>query len=263
MASFDFVECSAKAYRFVWNGRAGILNLSLMALALKVVSFMTVTALGLESNLLRQGLVLLPSQLLEGLVICRIMVLATTLEVEKDGSAMILGDSPSIRAGAIVYALIKLLLSFVIGMTFMEHADVASSQAASSGPDPQILMLAILILAGMVWVFRYLWLYVPVSLGYGIEDFSRKFKGFSSSLSMIGLWILCFTPLAFLLILCSEILGHLIPGARDDLPSIVYLQAMAVVQAFFDYAISLVSSIGMAYGIRSVFNNENKKTSIF
>lgn len=263
MASFDFVECAAMAYRFVWGGRATILRLSLVALAFKVVSLMMVTALGLESNLLRQGLVLLPSYFLEGLVICRILLLATALETEKSDSAVILADSSSVRAGAIVYVLIKMFLSFIAGMTFAGNADMAASQPAPSAPNPQTLFLAILILAGMVWIFRFLWLYVPVALGYGIEEFLRKFKGFSSSLQMIGLWVLCFTPLVLLMILGSEILGAVIPGARDDLPSIIYLQAMAVLQALADYAISLVSSIGMAYGVRSVFNNENKKTSIF
>lgn len=231
-----------------------------MALVFKIVSFMTVTALGLESNLLRQGLALLPSQFLEGLVICRIMVLATA--PAREGFVPALRDSPAIRAAVIVYVLTKLALSFVVGVTFMGPAPSPSS-ASGPGQEASLLIVATLILAGVVWVFRFLWLYVPVALGYGVEDFSRRFKGFSSSFRMIGLWILCFTPLALALVLCSEILGRLIPGAQDDLPSVIYLQAMAIVQAVADYAISLVSSIGMAYGVQSVFNNENRKTSIF
>lgn len=261
MASFDFVECSARAYRYVWDSRVLILSMSLTALAFKTVSVMAVTALGLEANMLRQGLFLLPSHFLEGLVICKIMIMAAGGGGR--GAAPEIPSTRMVHAGMIVYVLIKLLLSFVVGMTLAGQAGMPDPRTTPAGPDYASLLLAGGILAGMIWVFRFLWLYVPVALGYGIEEFARRFRGFSSSFYMIGLWILCVTPPGLTLIFLSEGLAQVIPGARGEPPSVIYLQIMAIMSAFADYAISLVSSIGMAYAVRSVFNDENRKTSIF
>ncbi|MCC6598064.1 MAG: hypothetical protein IT559_04685 [Alphaproteobacteria bacterium] len=262
MASFDFVECAARSYRFAWDERDEILRLSLVMLAFKVVSFMTVTALGFEDNLLRQGLILLPSQFLEGLVICKILVLAVMRGAKKNELPVMYGSFSSLRAAAIVYALIKLALSFLIGMAFLGQGEgVITASPPEGGSQTLILAVMLLILVG--WSFRFLWLYVPVALGYGMGEFARRFKGFLSSVNMLGLWILCFTPLAMVLILFSEILGHIIPGAQGELPSVLYLQVLAVVQAVMDYVISLVASIGMAYGISSVLGGGNNKAPLF
>ena len=71
MASFDFVECTAKAYRFVWARRQEVLELSALMLAVKIVSFVGFIVFGLDENFLRQGLLLIPVYMLEGWVIAR------------------------------------------------------------------------------------------------------------------------------------------------------------------------------------------------
>ena len=52
MASFDFVESSAKAYRFTWQRREDVFRLSAMVLALKILTFVGLVVFGLDNNVL-------------------------------------------------------------------------------------------------------------------------------------------------------------------------------------------------------------------
>jgi len=156
-------------------------------------------------------------------------------------------------ASALVYVLLKVILSVWVGLVMMGQGGLSPQEMSSeSEPTPGIFMLALVMLGVTVWAFRFLWLYIPVALGFGMRDFIRAFKGFASSYYMIGLWVLCFTPLAVVMMVCSEGVALVIPGAHEEQPSVLYVQTMAIFQAVMDYVISLVSSVGMAYGIYAV-----------
>ena len=256
MASFDFVECTTRAFSFVWKERSEVVRLSAMVIAIKVVSFIALILFELQDNLLRQGILLIPSYYLEGVVIARLVIVATQTHERMNADNL----QASLQASAIIYLLIKMALSFVTGMTAFTQGTMPDT--TSSEPTMSLFVVAFFILLLMIWSFRFLWLYVPIALGYSLIDFMRKFKSFSSSLYMIGLWIMCMVPVGFFMVICIELLAMIFPPIGDE-KSMVLKLGIAFVQAIADYGLALVSSIGMAYGIHSVFNNENKTTSLF
>src|SRR5688572_28239476 len=66
MASFNIIEPATKAYKFVWKERQMLLHFGFWPIMLKVASVSIIGMLGYERNILRQGLILMPSHFLEG-----------------------------------------------------------------------------------------------------------------------------------------------------------------------------------------------------
>lgn len=265
MASFDFVDSSSKAYRFVWLRRADVLRLSAMALSLKILSFVAFVAFDIQSDILRQGLYLLPVYLLEGWVIARLMTMAVYSEAQENTKSFLPPAEDierNIKASMIVYVLTKLLLSFVIGASF---PDGALLQDSSTPPEPGFytFILAIMMLVFLIWSFRFIWIYVPYVMGVRPFEYMKRFQAFSASFYMLGVWVLCFVPIVMLMVLSSKLLGLFMLGIGFDPDSVAFDAGLSVLHAIIDYVMSLVSSLGIAYGIYSVFNNEDKTTSLF
>ncbi len=266
MSSFDFVECSAKAYRFVWEKREDVVRLSAMVLVLKILSFVSFVAFDVKQDVLRQGLFLLPSYLLEGWVIAHLMIMALHHDVLKSEKKSSMLPRPeeldrNIKASMIMYVLTKLMLSFVTGMTF----DGVQKVPDTPPPEPglQTFMMAVMLIGFSIWAFRFLWIYVPLVLGRSPLEFLQRFKPFLSSFNFLGVWIMCFVPLVLLLLMLSEVFATVVGVFGVGEKSIVFESGLAAIQAFIDYLMALVSSIGVAYGVYSVFNGENKKTPIW
>ena len=260
MAGFDFVECSTRSYSYIWQKRYEIGRLCGAVVLFKVMSFIAILLLGLEEFKLRQGLFLLPSYFLEGWAIA--LVMAGAINALKKTPIDYDLQKRNAIAGAIVYTLIKLMLSFVLGMAF-EGQQVNPDGTVQQNGSLEAFAIACIMLVIIIWSFRFLWVYVPVALGYGIEEFLVKFKKFSASFYMIGLWLLCFVPFAGLFLLLLEFFKMLLPQGAGLEPSLMYMNAVGIVQAFFHFGVSLVSSLAMAYAVHSVFTGTNKPPKLF
>lgn len=255
MNNFNFVDSAAKAYHFVWLNRENVMRMSAMALSIKILSFVIILVFGLEENILRQGLLLLPSHFFEGWVIAHILVMA----VYPSNAARLPEQSTdltaNIRAGVIMYVLIKMVLSLITGLIF------AGQSALPEGPPPapslEMLLVAGMLVAFMIWAFRFVWLYVPVMLGFTVRSFLMQFPSFTASFAMLAIWILCFVPLALLMLLLLDLINLAI---IEDAPGAIGFAEQALkagVQAVIDYALALVSSIGIAYGIMNVYQSRD------
>ena len=250
MSQFDFIDCATRAFGYVWQQRRVIARLCGAVLLFKVMSFLAIILLDMDEQRLRQGLVLLPSYFMEGWVIAYVMAGAVAAQNPR---AMVVIDRRLTLASAIIYTLIKLVLSLAMS-TAMSGPDVAGASTEQGAGSVGAFGLAALLVVAMVWCFRYLWMYIPVALGFGLSGFFARFNKFSISLPMIGLWVLCFVPFAIGLLLCLEVIRMVFHPVASEAPSLVYLSAMAVAQAIFDFGVSLVSSVGMAYGIVAAMN---------
>ena len=266
MASFDFVDSASRAYQFVWDKRDEVLRFSAMVLALKMLSFAAFVAFGLQKDVLLQGLLLLPSHLLEGWVIATLIMMALYQyeAQEKNGQSIMPATQDMgkhIKASMIVYVLIKLMLSFVMGYTYEGQQGLPDTQP----PDPtlQTFIVAVMIIVFLIWAFRFLWIYIPIVMGRSLGEYLVKFRAFSDSFPLLGVWILCFVPVVLVMLVMSQIWDTVSGALGFGSDSIVFDTGMAIIQALIDYALSLVSSLAVAYGMYSVFKGENKKTDIW
>ncbi len=268
MATFDFIEASSKGYKFLWDERRAIMRLAFPAAIIKFIGYILITTFDMEQNFLRHGLVLLPSFFVEGWLIAYLIRRALynealpfqlrakkqTAETKESGPA-----NPEryrlMRAGIAVYVLIWLTLSFVNGMTMN-----GMTSEVENIPEPsfETYLVAMALFALCMWLFRLVWLYVPVVMGYSITGFMRKAKGYTTSLYMVGAWLVCYLPFILLLMMLSDMALVVFPSESDDI-SKAYEFTMAAAKIIVNLASTVVASIAIAYGVQSMMNEGGHK----
>jgi hypothetical protein len=256
MARFDFVESTARAYQYSWANRHEILALAAPALTFKILSLLIALNFLSDLSILRQNLLIIPAYYFEGWVIIGIMARAVWpvgRSAEEEA-----GMRQYIQAGAIAYVLIKLMLSFIMGMTLAEQMNLDAGEQ-SPAPSGAMLLLLLAIIGFLIWSFRFLWLYVPLGLGYSAQSFLLVFKGFQSSFYMMGVWLLTLMPIGLILLMFSGVLNIIFPQTEGVPLTTPYINMLSIVQAFLDFVMSLVASLGMAFGIHSVMSGESRK----
>ncbi len=269
MAQFDFVESASAGYRFIWKARRNIARMAAIPFFVKMGSYAAISLWALEENFLRQGLVQLPAFFLEGFVVALVIRMALFEENYTNlfqFGAGLRGKIPeeryrAIMAAVAIYMLTKLVASLFAG-TMMAAQEIEKMPGM---PEPQgsVFVTSAMILIFMLWAFRFFWLYVPAAMGISIAAFLKIIQSYSTSFYILGLWLLCFVPLAAVLVGIAKTLMAVFPGATEGHPSAVYLVVMAGVQAGLELLIAMTSGVAMAYAVRSLFTRGSGKPPRF
>lgn len=249
MATFDFIEAAAQGYRLTFEKRNVIWRMMMPVFIVKLLSFILIVLMGYEENFLRQGLVLLPSFFIEGLVLCRLIRLIFHQPATQN----------ALYAGTAIYVLIKLITALFAGLLLDGNVKVGADYQP---PDPSLMtfLAALLLLALIFWSFRLLWLYIPAAMGYSIWGFLKTIQGYMISFTMMGSWLICFMPFALAMGALSEILLSVFPplgGAN----STAYKYAALSVQAVTEVLIAVVTTLGLTSGIKVLLTGSNSKGS--
>ncbi len=258
MARFNFVDAAAKGYMFAWNERRALAQLAFAPLLVKIASFTVIIAAGLEENLLRQGLALLPAYFLEGWLVACAIRLALFGERWPRGTT---ARSRAIMAGTVSYLLIKLIASVFVGLLMTSGNGLISEPAPAPTLAGFMAMIAFLALA--LWAFRLFWLYAPLAMGYPALAFLKKIESYATSFYMLGLWLLVMAPMALVTLAIASGLQALFPGAAPDNPSGAFMYFFAAAQAFIETLIAVIASVGMAHGFREIISGDNMKNTLF
>lgn len=261
MASFDIVAACKHGYSAVWNNRALVIRLAAIPVFVKIISYIFILGMGLETNFLRQGLILFPAYLLEGYLICtlvRITIFTHEPLIQPPGSA---ADSyyrqrgRDIQAGAVIYVLIKLMASLVVASVFMTAPPDAAAAAEGQGSLAAFIIFAAFISFG-IWAFRLIWVEVPVALGYSIREYLAKVRGYSFSFHLLSVWIMCLLPLWLAAMLVNDIVMG-VTGHSAEAPSQFYRYSMVSIQSVFETAIIAVSSVAIGKGVHDIMTGNN------
>ncbi len=272
MAKFDFVEAAASGYRYVWMERRRLLPLVMLPFFVKMGTYAAIYMMDIGDNVLRQGLLLLPAHLIEGFVIVLAIRMAMfgerydTLFAGKGGQGIYPEDRRrAIMAGVVIYLIIKLAVSLFAGGTMIAQAYETSTVLPKPAPKPQgeIYVTMIMLMMVGVWAFRFFWLYVPAAMGISPKDFLYRIKGFMTSIYIAGFWMLCFVPMAVLLIATAKMLMGIFPGPEVGVASPVYSMIMAVVQPVIELIIALTSGVGMGYAVRAIMTGPQQRPPRF
>ncbi|MGB4057825.1 MAG: hypothetical protein WBK77_07050 [Alphaproteobacteria bacterium] len=259
MARFDFTDAAATGYGYIWKERTDIASLAAMPFLVKIGSFAAIMFLGLEANILRQGLILLPAYLLEGFIVALVIRMfvfnerfAGLLDSGRVNEAIFPEPQRrSIMAGVIVYVMTKLATSLMAGS--MMVAEAVETSPMMPEPNGSVFITSLMILVFMLWAFRFFWLYVPAAMGIPPGVFLERIKGFTTSFYLLALWLMCFVPMMVVLVAAAKLLGVVFPGAEAGDRSPIFIILMAGVQSGVELVVSLVSAVAMAQAIRSVF----------
>lgn len=245
MAGFDIIDAAGKGYATAWRERFYLARLILPVVFIKTACLGATGLLGLEQDFIRQSFIMLPAFFIEGWLavhLVRLIVLG-----ERGNAAPV----PSAKAGMVVFVLIRFLLTGLAALVFASSPEELSTEAANQERGSLSLFAALGVLAFAIWSFRYLWLYIPVAVGVPIRAFLREIGGFSTSLSMIGVWLIGFVPFILALGAGTGLILSLFGAEGADVP----LPATALVlalQAIFDTATTLVTTAAMTYAVREI-----------
>jgi hypothetical protein len=257
----------------VWVERAYLLKLATIPLLIKFACMITVMVLGVDNNILRQGLILFPGVLAEGWVLAQFLRTLlkgerwpTILPAEIDDTLLdrILLRARGIVAATLAYGLIALGLYLVrylsYGLMFGDfnasQEDVATLlRPPEAGEDPKLnvnpLMLFPLIVASVAlfWAFRLLWVYIPLSVLMPVEDYLKKVGGMMSSVKMVVLYFCTMTPIMFVMIIISNIVFGIFDTNADNSESIARF-IMVFFAVIADTLVGLVSTAAFVWAMK-------------
>jgi hypothetical protein len=263
MATFNIIGAASKGYNFAWNQRRVLLHYGFWPIMLKIASFSVIGFLGYEHNILRQGLLLLPANFFEGwLIVIAIRFAMFGENVPEPLNPKTGGLAPGVVAarrailgGALIYTLANLCASFAGGLLIMVGQLPAPEKPLE--PTVEAYLATMIFIACVIYMFRFLWLHVPVAMEIPVQKFLRSIAGFNSSLYMLGLWLLCMMPFLLFFSGFQQILVSITAGSVAGV--VLYSQLMLFVRAFFEIVIAIVAGLAMAFAVREILSGNNDR----
>lgn len=247
---FDFASAFRESYQFIWRSRKSLLRASVWPFAVKLMLFFIVMILGLEDQFLRQGLIFVPSYFLEGWLIAYALRLAVYGERLQDLPKV------DVLASAQIYTLIKLLSALVVGLAFPDPE--AAQNPAFAGGSLMGLVLAVGALFFAIWSFRFMWLNVPVALGFSMQSYLKAIDGFAGSFRLIGLWFVISVPIFFITIFLYDVMAMLFPGGAEGEGSALYKMVFGAVQSILELVAAIVASAAIGHAFMQEIRRKKK-----
>lgn len=266
MAQFDIISAAAKAYKTTWAERRYLLRLAAIPFLIKLVCFVLAATFAKEDDqYLRFMLIMVPGLLAEGWMLShytRLLVIGHRWPFRATGDfdsdmAILAVRARGVLSGMIVYVLINMalgLLMAMVGQIMMPYLS-GDDQVAQADIPPPIMMFSAFMLGFLFWGFRLLWLYIPFAVNADAKPYLLALRGLSSSLYMIGLWLICFAPAFFVLRILGGFIGGLLSVSIGDGASSLVLILMTVLA---DTVKSLLATAGMTYALMNIFGAERK-----
>ena len=184
--TFDIMDAAGYGYYRVWKERIYLVKLAAIPFLIKLASMVALVAVGVDSDILRQGLVLLPADFAKGWLLAQFLrtllkeerwpVLLDAMPDEKTLKVLLL-RARGIVASTLSFVLISMAGNFMLYLLLGNMPEDTLEQMAKGNPsdlaalDAQtkgqggssalgILMFvpSVLGLLGAIWVFRLLWL---------------------------------------------------------------------------------------------------------
>ena len=270
MASFDFVDAAAKAYEFVWRERAYISRVAIPVIFVKIACALMIFVLGLQNKYLLSGLIAMPAHVVEAIFIVGLIryvlyresmfVWGRTIPApESDQKPLLYSDPMSrgrcLQAGFAFYLLIKVILLGFSGM-MLDYSQTIDPAAQGEPPPPTLwgALFFLSLLWLMVWSFRLLWLYIPVTMGFSFVKFMNKIKGFNISLSMFSAWFICYMPIIILLAGALNF-AHLF--VVDG--TVTQILVDRFIEIIGDFILTILPMIAITYGVVEILSSKDKE----
>lgn len=270
MATLDVISSVDYGYRFLWAERRYLRRLIAVPLAVKLVCFIALSALGWEQDFIRMALVMLPSFFTEGWMLAHVVRLVfhnqrwpfQSVGDRAQDEALLMDRAYGVMAGTLFYVVTKFLLAGFMALISQAQtaaqSEMAQAMQAQSEPSMGMFFLAMSILVGTLWGFRLLFLYIPAAAGLNLKVVTRVRNSFMMSMEMLGIWLVSFVPFALLTLLLASILVPAdLKSAADMAPGSRFL--FIVLQVGVDTLIAIVSTAAVAWGLRNMIEKLTSK----
>ena len=205
---FDISNMAGLAYKKSWDERQYLLKMLILPFLVKLACFSVVVVYIERENLWLTGVAMLPALFLEGWFLAH---WARTLmtggqhrwpfrpsgDGKKDLVEMMV-RSRGIMLGALSFVVINYL--FYGYQSLMLNA--LPEDFNPNDPDPRLTIVALVAIISGFFLFRYLWLYIPLSLNAPLQTLLKIVEPIKLTPRLIALWMVCAVPsfLAFQLL---------------------------------------------------------------
>jgi len=261
MANFDITRAAARAYQTSWAERRYLVKMALVPFLLKCVCYLLAFSYGQEDNYLRLTLCMLPAYFAEGWMLShytRLLFLGHRWPFRPSGDFQ--QDIPLLRtrargimSGLLVYVLINMAIGFML--SFIIRIMPTPGTDPSDIPD-SLGFLLIMVLAFSFWGFRLVWLYIPYAVNMDASYYLHALRGPLSSLSIIGVWLMCIMPFFLLVQIPGSLLHHLMKDtAGDTVASFIFIILLMGV----DTVKNIISTAGVGYGLQEVLGKDKAR----
>ncbi len=273
---FNIMDAAGYGYYRVWVERAYLLRLALIPVFIKFACTIAIFALDLDENPLRQGLVMLPATFAEGWVLAQFL---RTLLMNERWPIMLpqvpnpniirqlLNRARGIVASVLVYVLLGMLAyvtRYVMFEYFPSSEEIDSARTAAeqvkatesnSGSINGVLGLLATIpmtlaFLGVIWTFRFMWLYIPFAVLMPVKDYMKALSGFMSSVYLIVLFLASMLPATFVAIM----LVRVVYGATEDMGETAQMLGhfiSVLISVSTEITVGLVTTAAFSWAMRS------------
>ncbi len=271
MARFDFITAAAQAYEFFWKEKSYLLRMAMPMLFVNVACTFAVILFVKDGNPLREGIFMMPSYMVEAVyIVCLVRFIAYKEPIFSIWHPIPMpqdfvpiqnayrGGYPVLqcfKAAVIVFILITLfnhVLEYAAYITPSPTDDMMKNPEFIRGKVAGIVFWTVFIL----YVFRFCFLYVGLSLGCRIRLFATSTAGFLNAVRMIICIALCTVPLLMFFAAClGGVRGLFIES------SAAYIIADTVFSSFLFIILNINMVAAMTYGLEKMISDSVTKRS--
>ena len=260
--NFDLIDAASFGYGAVWAERAYLLKLALVPFLIKFASMVIILTQGFEGEILKQGLILIPATLTEGWLLAQFLRTLIKqerwpiiLEQEPDEKTLtyLLTRARGIVACCLVYVLLMLVTYvFKFGYDYLTETNILPNveTAQTTAPNPAFMIFGILGLVFGIWSFRFFWMYIPFSVLVGARDYLKYMGGFTSSLKLMGLFLISMVPTLVLAMIISGVV--MTPFAGDDELSKIGQFLLLFIGSAAEILIALIVTASLTWSMRDL-----------
>lgn len=259
MAQFDIIAASREAYKSAWESRHYVAKLALAPFLIKSACLVFASAFA-GGDTMAFLLFMLPALFAEGWMLShyvRYLVLGQTWPFRPTGNmeddmAVLRVRARGVLSGTIIYVLIGMALGMMTLLAQIYLMPYVTKEAIESGaPIPAPVGIASALGLGfMFWGFRLAWLYIPFSLNSDARYYFFRMRGFGTTVSLIGVWLLCLLP--FLLLL-RVFAGVIVAPVGLLMGETAGFFVMTLMVSAADTVKSLMVTAGITNGMRELY----------
>ncbi len=259
MSHFDIIESASKAYTTIWEERVYLAKMAIVPLVVKMICVFITLEYVDGNNIIRQALVMFPAYFTEGWLLAhlaRFIVLGQRWPFKPSGDTksdilMLHERARGVLSGTVCFILVNFAMAgfFTLFMYFIPLG------VKPEEVPPESAMAGLFLSIMSLFLFRYVWFYIPLALNVAPIYYLRKVQKISITMRMIGLWILCFIPAMILMqFLSTAIIG---PNNAPEAMSMATEISVTIVRVVIDTVKNMLVTAAMAYAIMGLFQLKN------
>ncbi|MEM7618818.1 MAG: hypothetical protein AAF244_05510, partial [Pseudomonadota bacterium] len=154
--------------------------------------------------------------------------------------------SKGIIRGAIAFAGVNFLMAGFFAAVFSTLPPDLNPEEATSGMG----LFALLVIVAMFLLFRFAWIYIPLSVGVSFNKYAKLTRPVSFTFSLLALWVVCFVPP----VMVMQFIGGVFMGAAGEGDPTTNTEViLAGVRVIFDTLKNILVTAGIAYALMEVF----------